>query len=110
MSPIAIWERMNPDHLVMKPDREFVSGKNALIDLITGVVQQSSKPDCHLRPVDANVLVARTECACPLPRPVVHLLVQIADESFVEEVPALLPEHPAFALQDVGSSQALRSS
>jgi len=33
-----------------------------------------------------------------------------ADESFVEEVPALLPEHPAFALQDVGSSQALRSS
>lgn len=84
----------------MEAKGDFIGWKAAVLDLVAHVVEQLFERNANVEPIDTDVFVGFAEVSGPAPGFTEHLLVQLTQEAFGEDILALLAR-PFVAVNDV---------
>ena len=102
VSDVAIRERMNLHHAMMKPPARFQRTVCAVLDPKTCITKVNSHLHADLKRIDADVLFAQAIGSCPVPNLAQQPLVQSSDETTSQDISAASAGEPTQALCNVG--------
>ena len=101
MAAVAVRERMDRDETVMKAHGDFVGRKRFVFYPGFNVIEQMAQGGLDLVKGNPEIPLAAPEIPGPPPDLAEHLLVQISDELFVQQIGLASTQSPVLPAQDI---------